>query len=84
MNPQQQQPQGPPIDLKNTSAVKNSEGKSVFLQGVILRKVSKFVAGTDSDALMPIPVFYDTSTGKILESTIPVDLRDEYKDHIIV
>ena len=80
---QQQQPQGPPIDLKNTSAVENSEGKSVFLQGVILRKVSKFVAGTDSDALMPIPVFYDAETQKIVGLTLPPDLREEYKEDII-
>ena len=79
---QQQQPQGPPIDLKNTSAVENSEGKSVFLQGVILRKVSKFVAGTDSDALMPIPVFYDGATGKV-EDSVPTDLREEYKDELL-
>ena len=32
---------------------------------------------------MPIPVFYDPSTNKILESTIPADLREEYKDDII-
>ena len=80
---QQQQPQGPPIDLKNTSAVENSEGKSVFLQGVILRKVSKFVAGTDSDALMPIPVFYDGVTGKLVEDSVPTDLREEYKDELL-
>ena len=80
---QQQQPQGPPIDLKNTSAVENSEGKSVFLQGVILRKVSKFVAGTDSDALMPIPVFYDAATGKLVEDSVPNDLREEYKDELL-
>ena len=80
---QQQQPQGPPIDLKNTSAVENSEGKSVFLQGVILRKVSKFVAGTDSDALMPIPVFYDPTTMKILGEGIPVELREELKDELV-
>ena len=80
MQPQQGQP---PIDLKNTKAVKNSKGGSVFLQGVILRSVSKFVAGTSSDALMPIPVFYDEATGKILEDSVPNDLREEYKDELL-
>jgi hypothetical protein len=31
----QQQPQ---IDLKNTTGVKNFDGGSIFLQGVVLRK----------------------------------------------
>jgi hypothetical protein len=80
---QQQQQQGPPIDLKNTSEVKNSEGGSVFQQGVVLRTVSKFITGTDEDALLPIPVFYDSKTGKILESSVPKDLREELKDELI-
>ena len=36
------QPQGPQIDLKNTTAIKTKKGKSIFQQGVILRTVSKF------------------------------------------
>ena len=31
---------------------------------LLLRTVSKFVTGTDEDALIPIPVFYDPETGK--------------------
>jgi len=31
---------------------------------------------------MPIPVFWDPTSGKILESTIPLELRDEFKDHM--
>jgi|TARA_R110000782_G_scaffold27733_2_gene69984 hypothetical protein len=80
---QQPQQQGPPIDLKNTSAVANSEGGSVFLQGVVLRTVSKFITGTDEDALLPIPVFYDAVTGKILSSSVPKDLREELKEELI-
>jgi len=80
--PQAGQPQMN-IDLKNTEAITNSEDGIVFQQGFILRKVSKFVAGTDEDALLPIPVFFDPTTGKILESTIPVELREQYKDHTI-
>ena len=40
----------PPIDLKNTTGIKNSKGGSVFQQGVILRTVSKFITGTDENA----------------------------------
>ena len=79
----QNQVQGPKIDLKNSNGLKNSEDKSVFLNGVILRKVSKFITGTDEDALLPIPVFYDAKTGKIVEGSVPVDLRDELKDEIL-
>ena len=70
------QPQGPQIDLKNTTAIKTKKGKSIFQQGVILRQVSKFVAGTDEDALLPIPVFYDPNTVKILKGSVPKDLRE--------
>jgi len=75
-------PQQPNIDLKNTTGVFPSKGK-VWQQGVLLRKVSKFVAGSDSDALLPIPVFYDPETGKILEGTVPQDLREEFADDIV-
>ncbi len=79
---QQQEAQMPPIDLKNTTEVKNFDGGSVFQQGVILRKVSKFVTGTDEDALLPVPVFFDPTTKKILKDSIPRDLREELKDEI--
>ena len=78
-NPQQPQMN---IDLKNTTGVYPSKGK-VWQQGVLLRKVSKFVAGSDNDALLPIPVFYDPETGKILEDSLPKELSEEYKDVLI-
>ena len=78
----QQQTQQPQIDLKNTTEVKNANGGSIFQQGVILRKVSRFVAGTDEDALMPIPVFYDPETNKILTDSVPKDLREEMADEL--
>lgn len=80
---EQQQQTQPNIDLKNTTGIETPEGNKIFLQGVILRKVSKFVVGAKEDAVMPIPVFFDPTSNKILESTIPADLRDEYKDDII-
>jgi len=80
---QQQQPQGMNIDLTNTESVTNTEGGILFKQGVILRKVSKFVTGTNEDALIPIPVFYDPSTGKIVMESVPQDLREELKDQTV-
>jgi len=79
---QQPDAQMPPIDLKNTTEVKNFDGGSVFQQGVILRKVSKFVTGSEEDALLPIPIFYDPSTKKILKDSVPRDLRKELEDEL--
>ena len=76
-------PQQPNIDLTNTTAVEGFNGGKLFGQAVVIRKVSKFVTGTDSDAVMPIPVFYDPETGKILEDSLPKELREEYKDVLI-
>jgi len=80
MEPTIQQPQ---IDLKNTTGVKTSDGTSIFQQGVLLRKVSKFVTGTSEDAMLPIPVFYEPSTGKILTDSVPKELREELADELI-
>jgi len=66
------------IDLKNTQPVTSSTGGKVFAEGVILRKISKFVAGTTEDAIMPIPVFYDVQTGEVVKEMLPKDLRDEF------
>ena len=74
------------IDLTATTAVvtdSESNGANIFAQGFILRKVSKFVANTDDDAILPIPVFYDPSTGKILKEGLPKELREELEDECL-
>jgi hypothetical protein len=71
------------LDLKNTTGIQNSEGGSVFQQGLILRKISKFIAGTPEDAILPIPVFYDPHTFKIFAEALPKELRKELKDESI-
>jgi hypothetical protein len=71
------------IDLKNTTGIPNSEGGSVFQQGLILRKISKFIAGTPEDAIIPIPIFYDPHTFKIFAEALPKELREELKDESI-
>jgi hypothetical protein len=82
MNPQQQQPKLN-IDLKNTKSIETPEGNKIFQQGVLLREVSKFVVGAEEDAILPVPIFYDPISGKILKSTIPAELREEYKNDVI-
>ena len=73
----------PPVKLEDTTEFLTPEGNKIFQQGVLLRSVSKFVAGTDEDAVMPIPVFFDPDTKKIVGLTLPPEIRDEYKDDLI-
>ena len=68
------------IDIKNTRPITSPEGNQVFAEGVILRKVSRFVAGTQEDGVIPIPCFYDVATGKVLVELLPKDLRAEFED----
>jgi hypothetical protein len=70
------------INLKNTEIIKSEEGNVVFSEGIILRKASKFAVGTSEDDIVPIPIFYDALTGKILKETLPKDIQDEYNDYI--
>ena len=80
---QQPEMKGPNIDLTNTTAITSSKGGKVFSEGVILRKISKFVAGTSEDAIMPIPVFYDVITGEVMVDMIPKELRDEFNEESV-
>jgi|TARA_Y100000114_G_C11709496_1_gene302688 hypothetical protein len=80
---QNQAQAAPNVDLKNTTSIETPNGNKIFQQGVILRQVSKFVVGASEDAILPIPVFYDPETGKVLEQTLPKELREEFKDDTI-
>tara|TARA_B100001093_G_scaffold53907_1_gene45682 strand:+ start:933 stop:1175 length:243 start_codon:yes stop_codon:yes gene_type:complete len=75
-NPQQKMN----IDFKNTTMVEGFDGGLLFGQAFVLRKVSKFVAGTEEDAMLPIPVFYDLETKKIIKDSLPKEVREDYKD----
>ena len=79
MNPNGTQPQLN-IDFKNTTPIEGFDGGQLFGQAFVIRKVSKFVTGGTEDALLPIPVFYDMETKKIVLDSIPKELRDEYKE----
>ena len=72
------QPLNVNVDFKQTQPITSPDGNHVFAEGMILRKVSKFVAGTSEDAIVPIPVMYDVKTGKVLVELLPKELRDEY------
>ena len=73
-----QQPPQMNIDLSKTTAIDTPSGGKIWKQGMVLRKVSKFVTGTSEDAIIPIAVFFDEKTGEILQDTLPKELREEY------
>ena len=50
---------------------------------MILRKVSKFITGTSEDGIIPIPVFFDVKTGKVLVELLPKELRAEFENDSI-
>ena len=68
------------IDIKNTRPITSPEGNQIFQEGVILRKVSRFVTGTSEDGVIPVPVFYDVATGKVLVELLPKELRAEFEE----
>ena len=71
------------IDIKNTQPITSPDGNQVFQEGVILRKVSKFVTGTQEDGVIPVPVFFDVETGKVLVELLPKELRAEFEDDAV-
>ena len=68
------------IDLTTPTPVASPDGNHVFQEGVILRKVSRFITGGAEDGLIPIPVFVDIKTGKVLTELLPKELRSEYEE----
>ena len=69
------------IDIKQSTPVISEDGNHVYQEAVVLRKISKFLAGTTDDALIPIPVFIDIKTGKILTEMLPKEIRAEYEEY---
>jgi uncharacterized Zn finger protein len=66
------------IDLTKTQEVvcEKCEGK-VFTEGLMLRKASKFLAGTAQDALIPLPVFACSACGHVNEDFLPEPLKNK-------
>ena len=75
----QQVPQAQ-IDLTTTAPVTSPDGNSIFQEGVILRRVSRFITGQAEDGVIPIPCFFDIKTGKVMTDFLPKELRVEYAE----
>jgi hypothetical protein len=69
------------VDIKQTTPIKSEEGNQIFQEAMILRKASKFLVGTSEDAVIPIPVFIDVKTNKIVIELLPKELREEYEEY---
>jgi len=69
------------VDITQSTPIKSEDGNQVFQEATILRKVSKFLTGTSEDGIIPIPVFIDIKTGKILLEMLPKELRTEYEEY---
>lgn len=73
-----QQPMNLNISLdKTTSIVCDECGCESFIQVTFLRKVSKFIAGTDQDALIPIPSFACSKCGHVNDEFQPKERTAE-------
>ena len=72
--------QGLKVDLKNTQMIKDKDGDVLFMPGYILRKVSKFVTGNSEDTAIPVQVWFNPKTGKVLEEGLPTFIVDELKE----
>ena len=69
------------VDITQSTPMVSADGGQIFQEVVILRKISKFLAGTSEDTVIPIPVFIDVKTGKILIDMLPKELRAEYEEY---
>ena len=69
------------VDIKQSTPVVSPDGGQVFQEALVMRKISKFLAGTSEDAIVPIPVFVDIKTKKILLEMLPKELREEYAEY---
>ncbi len=69
------------VDIKQSTPIKSADGNQIFQEAVVLRKISKFLAGTSEDAVVPIPVFIDIKTGEILIDMLPKELKAEYEEY---
>jgi hypothetical protein len=65
------------ISLDKTTGITCDKcDNNIFIEGVILRKASRFITGTSQDAMIPIPVFTCSKCGHVNEEFLPMQLRD--------
>ncbi len=71
------------FSIKDTQPVACHDCKGqVFANGIILRKVSKILAGTDKDALVPVTIPYCVNCLSVLEDLLPDELKSNNSNNI--
>jgi hypothetical protein len=64
------------ITLDKTTGLSCDECKNeIFIEGVMLRKASRFITGTAQDAMIPISVFSCSKCGHVNDEFLPLQLR---------
>ena len=61
---------------KTTGMACDKCNNEVFIEGVMLRKASRFLTGTSQDALIPISVFACSKCGHVNDEFLPIALRE--------
>lgn len=65
------------VSLKDTTAIVCEEcGGEVFIEGLMLRKVSRFMTGTLNDAIMPLNIFMCAKCHHVNSQFMPKDVLD--------
>ena len=72
--------QQPQLDLEKTTPILTKDGGKIWQQGYILRKASRFLTGGDTDNVIPIPIFYDPTTGEISREGMPSQMNFLFED----
>lgn len=62
---------------KTTPVICDECGSHLFKDAIFLRKASKFLTGTEQDALIPIPTFACAKCYHINEDLYPPDMLKE-------
>ena len=66
------------VSLEQTTAVTCEKcNGSIFVEGMLIRKVSKFLSGTVNDAVTPISVFACSKCGHVNNDFLPLALQSK-------
>jgi hypothetical protein len=66
------------IDITKTQAIVCEKcNNQVFTEGVLLRKASRFLTGTNKDAIIPMQVFACSMCGHVNDDFLPEELKQK-------
>lgn len=66
------------VSLDQTAAIQCEKCENkIFVEGMLIRKASRFLTGTATDALVPIPVFACSKCGHVNNDFLPPELQTQ-------